>query len=192
MENSVDSSGPLGVRNSAEQEETSSLMETAPSPQKWTDEQHCLFLKSMESTFVNQLYKSIDMSCWHSHKSNQSETKSFKQKQTSTRAPSGQFKVLRDGYWSRVDFRKDELENEQKEEVKLNPWIQRYSNAKVQASRKSRASCAKARLESTEIQESSDKNAEMTDQNFNDEALEEEKLDMEREEELQIVPSNDH
>lgn len=70
-----------------------------------------------------------------------------------------QFKVLRDGYWSRVDFRKDEDAGEKKEEVKLNPWIQRYSNTKVQASRKSRASCAKARFESTENQESIDKNA---------------------------------
>lgn len=56
---------------------------------EWTDEKHGLFLKSMESTFVNQLYRSIEMFGLQSHKSSASRSKSLKQKQTSTRT-SGQ------------------------------------------------------------------------------------------------------
>ena len=33
---------------------------TESTPTEWTDEKHSLYLKSMEATFVNQLYNSID------------------------------------------------------------------------------------------------------------------------------------
>lgn len=142
---------------------------------EWTDEKHGLFLKSMESTFVNQLYRSIEMFGLQSHKSSASRSKSLKQKQTSTRT-SGQvlfqlcpltadlcsfkaisktlllhkqFKVLRDGCWSKVDFQKEESEHDQREECTVplsNPWIQRYRNSKMQANKRCLASCAKASL----------------------------------------------
>lgn len=31
---------------------------------EWTDEKHSLYLKSMETSFVNQLYSSIDLLGW--------------------------------------------------------------------------------------------------------------------------------
>jgi hypothetical protein len=35
---------------------------------EWTDEKHKLYLKSMEASFVNQLYNSIDLLGWRSQK----------------------------------------------------------------------------------------------------------------------------
>ncbi|GFQ02287.1 hypothetical protein PHJA_002372700 [Phtheirospermum japonicum] len=70
----------------------------------------------MESTFVDQLYKSLDLSGWHS-----------------------QFKVLRNGSWSKLDFRGDESEVGEQEESKVpsaNPWIHHYRNSKMQTIRK--------------------------------------------------------
>ncbi|KAI3465352.1 hypothetical protein Pfo_022015 [Paulownia fortunei] len=190
MEDSVNSS-ELAARNSMEQEETSTLMATEVKPTEWTDEKHCLFLKSMESTFVNQLYKSIDLFGWRTHKNCPSGSKSSKHKPTSIRTSSGQFKVLRDGCWAKMDFRRDEPEVGEEEESKVplsSPWIQHYRNSKIQTIRKFPASCAKAPLATTENQnparncqlwchDSIGSNTEVTDQNFNDEALEEEKSD---------------
>ncbi|XP_011083838.1 uncharacterized protein LOC105166244 [Sesamum indicum] len=187
MEDSTDSSG-AAARRSVEQEETSTFMATESEPMEWTDEKHCLFLKSMESTFVNQLYKSIDLFGWHSHKNCSSGSKSSKHKLTSIRASSGQFKVLRDGCWSKIDFRRDEHKVDQEQESKLplaNPWIHRYGTSQTQGLRKSPASRANAPLATTDIQHAANNfrlwrqdtiggNTEVTDQNFNDEAFEEE------------------
>ncbi|KAG6438133.1 hypothetical protein SASPL_103069 [Salvia splendens] len=173
--------------------------------QEWTDEKHCLFLKSMESTFVNQLYKSIEMFGLQSHTSSSSRSKPLKQKQTSTRTsgqfqiqkpslnvtvcylqplPPMQFKVHRDGFWSKVDFQKDESEHDQREEGKFplsSPWIQRYRNSKIQATKRCPSSSAKAPLATTHTSNLSPSrendngdNIEMSDQNFNDEAVTEE------------------
>lgn len=176
-------SSELAARNIIDQEETSKLEETEGMAPEWTDEKHGLFLKSMESTFVNQLYRSIEMFGLQSHKSSASRSKSLKQKQTSTRT-SGQFKVLRDGFWSKVDFQKEDPEHDQREECKVplsNPWIQRYRNSKMQGNKRCSASCAKAPLTiptsslPSSSEEFNDTNIEVTDQNFNDGALEDEK-----------------
>ncbi|KAK6160700.1 hypothetical protein DH2020_004081 [Rehmannia glutinosa] len=142
----------------------------------------------METTFVNQLYKSIDLSGLHSHKNCPTGSKSSKHKLTSICASCGQFKVLRDGCWSKIDFRGDEPEVDEQEESNkvplVNPWIQHYRNSKLQAIRKFPAS-SKAPLATTEnqnparnfqlwSQDSVGSNTEVTDQNFNDEPLEEE------------------
>ncbi|KAL0438729.1 UNVERIFIED_CONTAM: Cold-regulated protein 27 [Sesamum latifolium] len=188
MEDSMDSSG-AAARTSVEQEETSTFMATESEPIEWTDEKHCLFFKSMESTFVNQLYKSIDLFGWHSTKNCPSGSKLSKHKLTSIRASSGQFKVLRDGCWSKIDFRRDEPKVDQEEESKVqltNPWIQRYGTSQTEGIRNRPTSCAEAPSATTDTQHAADNfhlrrqgslggNAEVTDQNFNDEALEEEK-----------------
>ncbi|XP_011083867.1 uncharacterized protein LOC105166263 [Sesamum indicum] len=187
MEDSMGSSGPA-ARISVEQEETSTLMATESEPIEWTDEKHCLFLKSMESTFVNQLYKSIDLFGWHSHKNCPSGLKPSKHKLTSIRASSGQFKVLRDGCWSKIDFRRDEPKVNQEEESKVplrNSWIQRFGTSQTEGIRNRPASCVEAPSATTDThaannfhlwrQGSLGGNAEVMDQNFNDEALEEEK-----------------
>lgn len=59
-------------------------------PTEWTDEKHSLFLKSMESTFVNQLYKSIDLFSLHTRNSGPSESRTSTYKKTGNRAVSGQ------------------------------------------------------------------------------------------------------
>ncbi|KAL1540421.1 cold-regulated protein 27-like isoform X2 [Salvia divinorum] len=178
-------SSEFSSRNSVEQEETSKLLcqEKELMAPEWTDEKHCLFLKSMESTFVNQLYKSIEMFGLQSHMSSASRSKPLKQKQTCTRT-SGQFKVLRDGFWSKVDFQKDESEHDQREECKVplsNPWIQRYRNSKIHATKRWPSSSAKAPTATTPTnnltlpcENYNGNNIEMTDQNFNDEAAAEE------------------
>ncbi|KAH6782208.1 hypothetical protein C2S51_007501, partial [Perilla frutescens var. frutescens] len=174
-------SSELASRNLVEQEETSKSVEMEVMAPEWTDEKHGLFLKSMESTFVNQLYRSIEMFGLQSHKSSASRSKSLKQKQTSART-SGQFKVLRDGFWSKVDFQRDEHQHEhehdQGEECKVplsNPWIQRYRNSKTQSTKRCPASCAKAPLAmptsnlSPSCEDFSGSNIEVSDQNFNEE-----------------------
>ncbi|KAL0369006.1 UNVERIFIED_CONTAM: Cold-regulated protein 27 [Sesamum calycinum] len=189
MEDSVDSYG-VGARNCHdEQEETSSLVQApAAETEEWTDEKHSLYLKSMEATFVNQLYKSLDLFGRQSEKNGISGSKSSKPKQTSIRAPSGQFKVLRDGCWSKLDFKRDGEEVNQEEEsgvLLANPWIQHYSRSEKQDNRTFPASCSKAPLATTVNrcsaqnfqlwrQDSVGSNTEVTDQNFNDDDLEEE------------------
>ncbi|KAK4434430.1 Cold-regulated protein 27 [Sesamum alatum] len=192
MEDSVDSYGVgESARNCYEQEENSTLVQAPAAetePTEWTDEKHSLFLKSMEATFVNQLYKSLDLVGRQSKKNGSSGSKSFKQKQTSIRAPSGQFKVLRGGRWSKIDFKRDEAEVNREEEsgvLLANPWIQHYRRSDKQDNRTFPASCSKAPLATTVNQCSAQNfqlwrqdsvgiNTEVTDQNFNDEDLEEE------------------
>ncbi|KAL0438722.1 UNVERIFIED_CONTAM: hypothetical protein Slati_2355200 [Sesamum latifolium] len=98
-------------------------------------------------------------------------------------------RFLRDGCWSKINFRGDETNVDQEEESKLplaNPWIQRYGTSQTQGLRKSQASCANAPSATTDIQHAANNfrlwrqdsiggNTEVTDQNFNDESLEEEK-----------------
>lgn len=63
-----------------------------------------------------------------------------------------QFKVHRDGFWSKVDYQKDESEHDQREEVNVpfsSPWIQRYRNSKIQATKRCPSSSAKAPLATT-------------------------------------------
>ncbi|EYU36302.1 hypothetical protein MIMGU_mgv1a014962mg [Erythranthe guttata] len=123
----------VGARNCDEQEETSNLVvATESKPAEWTDEKHSLYLKSMEATFVNQLYKSLNLL---------SGSKSSKQN-TASGGPSSQFKVLRDGCWSKIEFKGDREEVNQEEEGVLfaNPWIQHYrSSSEKQPIRKVRA-----------------------------------------------------
>ncbi|KAL8029989.1 hypothetical protein ABFX02_14G258300 [Erythranthe guttata] len=167
----------VGARNCDEQEETSNLVvATESKPTEWTDEKHSLYLKSMEATFVNQLYKSLNLL---------SGSKSSKQN-TASGGPSSQFKVLRDGCWSKIEFKGDREEVNQEEEGVLfaNPWIQHYrSSSEKQPIRKVRAKDSSA----TTLNQKSARNfnlwnrnsskKEMTDQNFNDEDIEEEKFD---------------
>ncbi|KAL6216590.1 hypothetical protein ACLB2K_009811 [Fragaria x ananassa] len=77
---------------------------------EWTDEKHSMYLKSMEASFVNQLYNSMDSRGRHTHKGNLSHIKSSKQPQFNSRAASGQFKVLRAGCWQKINFGRGEAE----------------------------------------------------------------------------------
>ncbi|KAE9600031.1 hypothetical protein Lal_00046071 [Lupinus albus] len=94
---------------------------------KWTDEKHSMYLKSIEASFVNQMYDSNHT------------LPSFSIKETSnhTAKNSAQFKVLRGGCWKTINF---ERENPQMNRTKprnnltTNPWIQHYRSSSKQPS----------------------------------------------------------
>ncbi|XVE70078.1 hypothetical protein DITRI_Ditri10aG0043000 [Diplodiscus trichospermus] len=119
---------------------------------EWTDEKHSLFLKSMEASFVNQLYDSTDFHGWG--KENLPGSKS------SHCTSSGQFKVLRGGYWKKIKFRRPgfQLNKRGKSHCFVaSPWIQHF--------RSESKSCV---LASCSLQDSAS-SKEVSDQNFVDE-----------------------
>ncbi|XP_022638265.1 uncharacterized protein LOC106763765 isoform X2 [Vigna radiata var. radiata] len=94
---------------------------------EWTDEKHSMYIKSIEASFVNQLYDSKQMRT------------SFPCKGTSCdpATTSGQFKVLRGGCWQKINF---ERVNPQTSRINHchdlteNPWIQHYRSSSKQRS----------------------------------------------------------
>ncbi|KAK2995604.1 hypothetical protein RJ640_020240, partial [Escallonia rubra] len=96
---------------------------------EWTDAKHSLYLKSMEASFVNQLYNSADLLGRRSQEDGSSHPKFSRQMHAGTHVPSGQFKVLRDGCWERVNFQKDEPQISKVDASHLlsaNPWIRHF------------------------------------------------------------------
>lgn len=96
---------------------------------KWTDEKHSLYLNSMEASFVEQMHNCED------HKMNfhnllprkgrvlEPNTKHSNRK---GHLPSSQFKVLRRGYWERINFGRVQTPLNICNESHLlfaNPWI---------------------------------------------------------------------
>ncbi|XP_048436872.1 cold-regulated protein 27 isoform X2 [Pyrus x bretschneideri] len=98
---------------------------------EWTDEKHSMYLKSMEASFVNQLYNSMDSRGRNSQKGNSSHPKLSRQKQPqfNSRAPSGRFKVLRGGCWQKVNFVRAEAEARADEDLLANPWFLHFRSA---------------------------------------------------------------
>ncbi|KAI3825547.1 hypothetical protein L1987_07037 [Smallanthus sonchifolius] len=95
---------------------------------EWTNEKHSLYLKSMEASFVNNLYNSLDMQCWQTQSECSSESMSSRKIHATTRCTSGQFKVLHHGFWSRVDFRRESSAHNRPNISSSNPWIQHFRN----------------------------------------------------------------
>lgn len=140
---------------------------------EWTDEKHSLYLKSMEASFVDQLYNSFGLLGWHSQKENPSDSKPSLQMLCKTRNSSGQvwtyhsllfhvlpsslyeilalnfchcflcdsfhsflptsqFKVLRGGFWQKINFeraRKQMVKADGSHVLLANPWIQHFRSA---------------------------------------------------------------
>uniref|UniRef100_A0A5B6YXX7 Cold regulated protein 27 n=1 Tax=Davidia involucrata TaxID=16924 RepID=A0A5B6YXX7_DAVIN len=99
---------------------------------EWTDEKHSLYLKSMETSFVNQLYNSLDLLGWHSQKEHSSDAKSLRQMHANTRVSSGQFKVLRGGCWGKINFERGEPQLDKADGPRVflaNPWIRHFRSA---------------------------------------------------------------
>ncbi|KAH7846104.1 hypothetical protein Vadar_009997 [Vaccinium darrowii] len=61
---------------------------------EWTDKKHSMYLKSMEASFVNDLYNSADTLGWRSQRQ-------LGEKHSNTCISSGQYKVLRGGCWEK-------------------------------------------------------------------------------------------
>ncbi|KAL4271622.1 hypothetical protein GQ457_13G008930 [Hibiscus cannabinus] len=122
-----------------------SLM-TGSTSTEWTDEKHNLYLKSMEASFVDQLYDSMDFPPWKSPKDG---------------TTSGQFKVLRGGCWKKINFETPGFRPNKRDRSSCfmaSPWIQHFRSGS-----KSRvfASCS-------HLQENASPK-EVSDQNFVDE-----------------------
>ncbi|XP_051151011.1 cold-regulated protein 27-like [Andrographis paniculata] len=174
MENSGDSNAGE-TRNCYEQEESSTWAEAEKKPAEWTDEKHSLYLKSMEAAFVNHLYKLLAQ---QSHKNFPLGSKPSRHKPTGTSAPSGQYKVFRYGCWSKLDFMREEPEVNQVKGsgvLTANPWIRHY---KCSEGKGNRRISSKAASEKQNSQHSDDGDTEVTDQNFRDNDLDEEKSEM--------------
>ncbi|CAE6224107.1 unnamed protein product [Arabidopsis arenosa] len=123
---SDDSDDSSDDASSVEGETTSSMysagkeyMET-----EWTNEKHSLYLKSMEASFVDQLYNSLRAL---GKNENVSELTRF----GSGRKPSQeQFKVLHDGFWQKINVKQPENRingrHGSSHEFLRSPWIKHY------------------------------------------------------------------
>lgn len=70
----------------------STAMETPPEsmPTEWTDEKHSMYLKSMEASFVNDLYDSMEFLGWCPEKKDILLSKTSNQTRPKPSSPSGQ------------------------------------------------------------------------------------------------------
>ncbi|GAB4852151.1 hypothetical protein Ancab_016341 [Ancistrocladus abbreviatus] len=111
-----------------EQEATSSLDSLGKGllSAEWTDEKHSLYLKSMEASFVDQLYNSMDLLCRHRKKEHHSTMRSSKHINSHM---SDQFKVHKHGRWQQLNFGRAEPLPEETDGHHLilaNPWIKHF------------------------------------------------------------------
>ncbi|KAI3821206.1 hypothetical protein L1987_08766 [Smallanthus sonchifolius] len=58
------SGNDVGLNDFVEQEESPFMESPKRGSTEWTDEKHSLYLKSMEASFVDQLYNSLDTRNW--------------------------------------------------------------------------------------------------------------------------------
>ncbi|KAK9080204.1 hypothetical protein SSX86_001879 [Deinandra increscens subsp. villosa] len=124
-----------GLNDFVEQEESSFMDSPKRRSTEWTDEKHNLYLKSMEASFVDQLYNSLDMRKWQIENECSSDSMSSRNLQGNNICPSGQFKVIQHGFWSRIDFRRENLVHEEANRPNVssnNPWIQHFKNRNKQ------------------------------------------------------------
>ncbi|XP_009776055.1 cold-regulated protein 27 isoform X2 [Nicotiana tabacum] len=150
-----------------------------PKSIEWTDEKHSSYLKSMEASFVDQLYGSLDLVGWHSQ-NDLSKSKSSRQKHAN---PLGQYKVFQDGCWTKIDFGKDEPQLNKTNEsgtVLASPWIKHYKSQgthqmRVNSNLQGNTTLVKQNQSPASDFGSSRKNyvTEVMDQNFVDEDIEE-------------------
>ncbi|RDX68200.1 hypothetical protein CR513_52831, partial [Mucuna pruriens] len=87
---------------------------------EWTDQKHSMYIKSIEASFVNQLYDSKQMKASYD-----------------TATTSGQFKVLRGGCWQKINFGRANPQTSRTNhchDLTENPWIQHYRSSSKQRS----------------------------------------------------------
>ncbi|KAJ0262556.1 Cold-regulated protein 27 [Hirschfeldia incana] len=118
--------------SSSVEEETTSSMYSArkeDTATEWTDEKHSLYLKSMEASFVDQLYNSLGLL---GSKNNKDTVGPSSRRFDNGGKPSQeQFKVLRDGFWQKMNVRQPEYRPNGRRgrgshEFLRSPWIKHY------------------------------------------------------------------
>ncbi|MBA0808155.1 hypothetical protein Gohar_023913 [Gossypium harknessii] len=136
---------------------SSSVVAESSTSTEWTDEKHSLYLNSMEASFINQLYDSVNLVGWNSQKEKLERPKSSRQIHCTS---SGQFKVLRGGCWKKINFERPGFQPNKTNGSRSfvgSPWIQQF--------RSGSKSCV---LASSSLQGNAS-TREVSDQNFVDE-----------------------
>ncbi|KAJ6685897.1 COLD REGULATED PROTEIN 27 [Salix purpurea] len=98
---------------------------------EWTDEKHSLYLKSMEASFVNQLYNSIDILGWPSQK--ERSVPNFSGEANCSPSCTRQFKVRQHGSWKKIKFGRPESQRSTAKDCRgflTSPWIQHFTPAR--------------------------------------------------------------
>ncbi|KAK8696282.1 hypothetical protein V6N13_001418 [Hibiscus sabdariffa] len=124
---------------------------------EWTDEKHSLYLKSMEASFVNQLYDSMSSLGWNS----KDKFPGSKSSRKTNCISSGQFKVLRGGCWKKINFERPGFQLAKRDGSRsfvASPWIQHFRSG----------STPSGVLASCSLQDNAS-SKEVSDQNFVDE-----------------------
>ncbi|XP_039070028.1 cold-regulated protein 28-like [Hibiscus syriacus] len=115
-----------GVAHQEQNPRMDSLVTESATFTKWTDGKHRLYLKSMETSFVNQFYDSVNLLGSNTQKEKLPRPESSRQKHCTS---SGQFKVLRDGCWKKVDFQRPGVQLQKTNDshsLVASPWIQHF------------------------------------------------------------------
>ncbi|KAI7737508.1 hypothetical protein M8C21_020993 [Ambrosia artemisiifolia] len=156
------------VNDFVEQEETSIMDSQKDESSKWTNKKHSLYLKSIEASFVDQLYNSLDMQTKNIYSSDAISTW---KNHPNTFIPSGQFKVLQRGCWSKKCFKREKSHLKVADGPQVspsNPWIQHFTNGSLKRLSSASTSPQYPITDSRLHQEMDCSNAEVTDQNFVD------------------------
>ncbi|KAK4770990.1 hypothetical protein SAY87_031522 [Trapa incisa] len=143
--NSPDNQMDARSSSSAELERstTTRFIETDSMSTEWTDEKHSLYIKSIEASFVNQLYDSLD--CHKQHMQSPSSSKALykppkhcpsngqMRSTASTKcSPFGQFKVLRKGFWHEANFSRPGFQRKEVDGCRCfltSPWVNHFKSA---------------------------------------------------------------
>ncbi|XP_057949341.1 cold-regulated protein 27-like isoform X2 [Malania oleifera] len=156
-----------------------------PTSTEWTDEKHSLYLKSMEASFVNQLYKHdhfpVDWADWNPQKIRNPIHRSHR---SGGRVFSGHFKVFRDNCWKVVNFKTNRPDLSIENDFLGGAWVQHFRAAHILQDTKSKEEAAislrrKRKTHYYGIPANSKgplDTAEVSDQNFVNEDPEEESL----------------
>ncbi|XP_010538123.1 PREDICTED: uncharacterized protein LOC104812575 isoform X2 [Tarenaya hassleriana] len=123
--------GDSGEDSSGEEEMASSVYSAGKvkGSTEWTDEKHSLYLKSMEATFVDQLYNSLGNLGSHCNKKNATDEGPSRQFCSIKNSYQEQFKVHRAGFWQRMDVKQSEYcfnRSDACHEFLASPWIKHF------------------------------------------------------------------
>ncbi|PWA75933.1 hypothetical protein CTI12_AA237830 [Artemisia annua] len=155
-----------------EQEESSTLDSQKIESSEWTNEKHNSYLKSIEASFIDQLYNSLSTRSCQTQNTSSSDAISAWKNHTNDCTPSGQFKVLQGGHWSKKSFNRENLQGKDADRPHLsrgNRWIQHFTTGSSCPQKRSSSSVTLPQYpvpESQLLEQTGCSDAEVTDQNF--------------------------